>query len=84
MIISVANLFLRLAFILNFWLFTNPGIYGASFNREMSVMFLSALEIYRRGQWNILRMENEHFNNCGKFRAFHEIPVDYPVRKKNY
>jgi hypothetical protein len=79
-IVAVINFLLRVAFVLNFLLFTNAGIYGASFNREMSVLFLSILEIYRRGQWNVLRMENEHLNNVGRFRAFEEIPSDFNCR----
>lgn len=69
-----------MAFILNFWIFTTSASYGASFNREMSVLFLSIMEIYRRGQWNVLRLENEHYNNCGKFRAFKEIPEEYTLQ----
>eukprot|EP00475_Leptophrys_vorax_P036158 TRINITY_DN6058_c0_g1_i2.p1 TRINITY_DN6058_c0_g1~~TRINITY_DN6058_c0_g1_i2.p1 ORF type:complete len:862 (+),score=230.97 TRINITY_DN6058_c0_g1_i2:308-2587(+) len=79
-IVAGVNLLLRLAFVLNFLMFTNAGIYGASFNREMSVWFLSTLEIYRRGQWNVLRMENEHLNNCGNFRAFQEIPPEFTFK----
>jgi len=77
--ISVLNFLLRAAFILNFWMFTNAGIYGANFNREMSIFFLSVIEIYRRGQWNILRMENEHLTNVGNYRATKDIPEDLPV-----
>jgi len=80
---AVVNFFLRVAFVLNFFMFTNSTIYGASFNREMSVWFLSSLEIFRRGQWNILRMENEHLNNCGQFRAFHEIPHEFTFKLGN-
>jgi hypothetical protein len=82
-IVTIINFFLRIAFVLNFLLFTNAGIYGASFNREMSVWFLSILEIYRRGQWNVLRMENEHLNNVGRFRAFEDIPSDCNFRMGN-
>ncbi|BFF93607.1 xenotropic and polytropic retrovirus receptor 1 homolog [Drosophila madeirensis] len=30
-------------------------------------------EITRRFVWNLLRLENEHLNNCGKFRATRDI-----------
>ena len=30
---------------------------------------IAVLEVLRRGQWNLLRLENEHLNNCDKFRA---------------
>ncbi|KAH8273521.1 hypothetical protein KR018_009554 [Drosophila ironensis] len=33
----------------------------------------SLLEITRRFIWNYVRLENEHFTNCGKFRATRDI-----------
>ncbi|XP_043225599.1 xenotropic and polytropic retrovirus receptor 1 homolog isoform X2 [Amphibalanus amphitrite] len=33
------------------------------------------LEIFRRFVWNFFRLENEHLNNCGKFRAVRDISV---------
>lgn len=68
------NFILRMAFIFNFWLFSDPGRYGEDFLREMSVLFLSVLEIHRRSMWNNYRVENEHYNNCEHFRAFADIP----------
>jgi len=35
----------------------------------MSIVF------FRRGHWNIYRIENEHLNNCGRFRAVDEVPL---------
>ncbi|XP_022232922.2 xenotropic and polytropic retrovirus receptor 1 homolog [Drosophila obscura] len=32
-------------------------------------------EITRRFVWNLLRLENEHLNNCGKFRATRDISL---------
>lgn len=29
----------------------------------------TCLEIYRRGCWNFIRLENEHLHNCGDFRV---------------
>ena len=41
-------------------------------------LFLTAfLEILRRAVWNIFRLENEHLNNCGRFRAVQEIPLPF-------
>lgn len=31
--------------------------------------------IFRRFVWNFFRLENEHLNNCGKFRAVRDISV---------
>ncbi|KAJ8959287.1 hypothetical protein NQ318_021972 [Aromia moschata] len=39
------------------------------------VTFLAPLEVFRRFVWNFFRLENEHLNNCGKFRAVRDISV---------
>lgn len=36
---------------------------------------LAAIEILRRCIWNVFRLENEHLNNCGKFRVVHDVPA---------
>jgi len=41
------------------------------------VVIIGIIEIMRRGQWNLYRLENEHLNNCGKFRVTREIPLPY-------
>uniref|UniRef100_A0A336M492 CSON010362 protein n=1 Tax=Culicoides sonorensis TaxID=179676 RepID=A0A336M492_CULSO len=33
------------------------------------------LQVFRRFVWNFFRLENEHLNNCGKFRAVRDISV---------
>jgi hypothetical protein len=33
------------------------------------------VEILRRFLWNFFRLENEHLNNCGKFRAIRDISI---------
>lgn len=33
------------------------------------------IEIFRRFVWNYFRLENEHLNNCGEFRAVRDISV---------
>ncbi|XP_058777329.1 phosphate transporter PHO1 homolog 10-like isoform X2 [Vicia villosa] len=38
------------------------------------ITFISCLEIIRRGIWNFFRLENEHLNNVGNYRAFKSIP----------
>lgn len=55
---------------------------------NLSQLIFGAVEIMRRGFWNIFRMENEQVNNCGKFRcvfegglrgrAILEVPVPFP------
>lgn len=44
-------------------------------HREIFVTILAACEIFRRFVWNFFRLENEHLNNCGEFRAVRDISV---------
>ncbi|KVH96158.1 EXS, C-terminal [Cynara cardunculus var. scolymus] len=37
----------------------------------------SCLEIFRRGVWMFFRLENEHLNNVGKYRAFKSVPLPF-------
>ncbi|XP_066370748.1 phosphate transporter PHO1-3 [Miscanthus floridulus] len=66
------NLVLRLA-----WLQTviHPNI--GSLDSRVTLFFLAALEVIRRGQWNFYRLENEHLNNAGKFRAVKVVPLPF-------
>jgi hypothetical protein len=42
---------------------------------DLMVSILAPLEVFRRFVWNFFRLENEHLNNCGKFRAVRDISV---------
>ena len=42
---------------------------------DVMVSILSPLEVFRRFIWNFFRLENEHLNNCGNFRAVRDISV---------
>jgi len=33
-----------------------------------------------RWNWNFFRLENEHLNNCGQFRAIKDIPLPFRIR----
>ncbi|KAG0246924.1 hypothetical protein BGX31_005412 [Mortierella sp. GBA43] len=44
---------------------------------------LALVEVLRRWQWNFFRLENEHLNNCGQFRAIKDIPLPFHIRVKN-
>ncbi|KAK1401322.1 hypothetical protein POM88_000927 [Heracleum sosnowskyi] len=46
-------------------------------NVYFGAMVLNVLEIIRRGIWNFFRLENEHLNNVGKYRAFKSIPLPF-------
>ncbi|KAF9953799.1 hypothetical protein BGZ72_005133 [Mortierella alpina] len=41
---------------------------------------LALLEVLRRWVWNFFRLENEHLNNCGQFRAIKDIPLPFHIR----
>lgn len=45
-------------------------------NAEMKSLIVSILEVYRRSQWSLFRVENENANNPEQYRAVLEIP-DY-------
>ncbi|XP_071713702.1 phosphate transporter PHO1-like [Rutidosis leptorrhynchoides] len=38
---------------------------------------LASLEVIRRGHWNYYRLENEHLNNVGKYRAVKTVPLPF-------
>ncbi|KAG0301670.1 hypothetical protein BGZ98_008143 [Dissophora globulifera] len=40
---------------------------------------LAFIEILRRWVWNFFRLENEHLNNCGQFRAIKDIPLPFHI-----
>jgi len=49
--------------------------FGSPIPMEIVVTIFSCLEVIRRFIWNFFRLENEHLNNCGKFRAVRDISV---------
>ncbi|KAG6759692.1 hypothetical protein POTOM_036177 [Populus tomentosa] len=66
------NLILRLA-----WLQT---VLHSSFEHvdyRVTGLFLASLEVIRRGLWNFYRLENEHLNNAGNFRAVKTVPLPF-------
>ncbi|XP_056148786.1 xenotropic and polytropic retrovirus receptor 1-like isoform X2 [Lampris incognitus] len=42
---------------------------------DILATILAPLEVFRRFVWNFFRLENEHLNNCGEFRAVRDISV---------
>ncbi|XP_074329802.1 LOW QUALITY PROTEIN: phosphate transporter PHO1 homolog 1-like [Apium graveolens] len=66
------NLVLRLA-----WLQTVLHYNFGSIDHRITGLILAALEVIRRGQWNFYRLENEHLNNAGKFRAVKIVPLPF-------
>ncbi|XP_069698785.1 solute carrier family 53 member 1-like [Periplaneta americana] len=66
----VEDLILRFGWALNLSLTT-----FAEVQHDIMICVLSPLEVFRRFVWNFFRLENEHLNNCGKFRAVRDISV---------
>ncbi|XP_052882679.1 phosphate transporter PHO1 homolog 7-like isoform X2 [Gossypium arboreum] len=51
--------------------------FKVSLHRETLAAIVASLEIIHRGIWNFFRLENEHLNNFGKFRAFKSVPLPF-------
>ncbi|XP_063369071.1 solute carrier family 53 member 1 [Cydia amplana] len=66
----VEDFVLRFIWIVSFLLTDNGYV-----SNETMVSVLAPLEVFRRFIWNFFRLENEHLNNCGKFRAVRDISV---------
>jgi hypothetical protein len=55
----VLNAFLRIN-----WIFLiSPSYWGILIDGRILAILFAILEVYRRFQWNLFRMENEHLNN---------------------
>lgn len=46
-----------------------------SFENFLVFFCFIAKLFFRRFVWNFFRLENEHLNNCGKFRAVRDISI---------
>uniref|UniRef100_A0A3Q0QY03 Xenotropic and polytropic retrovirus receptor 1b n=1 Tax=Amphilophus citrinellus TaxID=61819 RepID=A0A3Q0QY03_AMPCI len=68
----VEDVLLRFAWILTVSLTTFLKFDGIS---DILATVLAPLEVFRRFVWNFFRLENEHLNNCGEFRAVRDISV---------
>ncbi|TYI33482.1 hypothetical protein ES332_A04G136200v1 [Gossypium tomentosum] len=51
--------------------------FKVSLHRETLAAIVASLEIIHRGIWIFFRLENEHLNNFGKFRAFKSVPLPF-------
>ncbi|PIN14304.1 putative small molecule transporter [Handroanthus impetiginosus] len=68
----VLNFFLRVA-----WLETVMRFNFGMFESRLIDFSLASLEVIRRGHWNYYRLENEHLNNVGEFRAVKAVPLPF-------
>ncbi|XAR55887.1 hypothetical protein NMG60_11036120 [Bertholletia excelsa] len=68
----ISNIILRFTWLQLMLKFNVRSLHG----KTVSSIF-SFLEILRRGIWNFFRLENEHLNNVGKYRAFKSVPLPF-------
>lgn len=66
----IEDLFLRFIWMISFILVEMKLISG-----DLLTSITAPLEVFRRFVWNFFRLENEHLNNCGKFRAVRDISI---------
>ncbi|KAL9651505.1 hypothetical protein ABK040_001451 [Willaertia magna] len=66
-----------------FWLFVLllKQFYGSYLTDQWIGFVFGLVEVLRRFQWNCIRLENEHLNNVGEFRATNEIPLPFEISK---
>uniref|UniRef100_A0A673BBD6 Xenotropic and polytropic retrovirus receptor 1b n=1 Tax=Sphaeramia orbicularis TaxID=375764 RepID=A0A673BBD6_9TELE len=68
----VEDVLLRFSWTLTVTLSTLSSYHGIS---DILATILAPMEVFRRFVWNFFRLENEHLNNCGEFRAVRDISV---------
>ncbi|XP_013593906.1 PREDICTED: phosphate transporter PHO1 homolog 2-like isoform X3 [Brassica oleracea var. oleracea] len=71
-IAMILNVVLRFA-----WLQTVLDFEIKFLHTQTVLVVVACLEIIRRGIWNFFRLENEHLNNVGKYRAFKSVPLPF-------
>ncbi|CAO3597875.1 unnamed protein product [Absidia cylindrospora] len=57
---------------------------GMIYNSQTISFFTAILEAFRRIVWNFFRLENEHLNNCGHYRAIKEIPLPFVLNETTH
>ncbi|CAF1072848.1 unnamed protein product [Rotaria sp. Silwood1] len=87
----VENVLFRFAWVINIFIYFDE--HSAEYSDVIGFCF-GFVEIFRRFIWNFFRLENEHLNNCGQFRAVRDISIspmstgidykliDYKLRKQ--
>ncbi|XP_015437089.1 PREDICTED: xenotropic and polytropic retrovirus receptor 1 homolog [Dufourea novaeangliae] len=66
----IEDFILRFAWIASFGLVESGYV-----SSDLMTSIVAPLEVFRRFVWNFFRLENEHLNNCGKFRAVRDISI---------
>ncbi|KAK1360742.1 hypothetical protein POM88_045216 [Heracleum sosnowskyi] len=71
-LLQALNIVLRVA-----WLETVMKFNLGIIESRLLDFFLASLEVSRRGHWNFYRLENEHLNNSGNYRAVKAVPLPF-------
>jgi len=74
------DVFLRFAWSIEFYL--KSYVLTSPIHKEIISTVFKSLEVFRRFIWNFFRLENEHLNNCGEFRAVRDISIN-PLREED-
>ena len=69
----IEDTILRFAWLAHYFLKTN--VWQSAIGHAVLTTAFGLLEILRRFVWNFFRLENEHLNNCGEFRAVRDISI---------
>jgi len=73
----MADLFMRFS-----WAFPlSVQFFEKKVEYDILLFFTSSIEVFRRAMWNLLRLENEHLGNCGRYRTTKAIPNLLPILK---
>ncbi|CBY13913.1 unnamed protein product [Oikopleura dioica] len=67
----IQDILFRFAWIAKYFI----GINTSSGLGQVWTSLFAVIELIRRFVWNFFRLENEHLNNCGEFRAVREISL---------
>ncbi|XP_029355931.1 xenotropic and polytropic retrovirus receptor 1a isoform X3 [Echeneis naucrates] len=71
----IEDVILRFAWTIQISLTTMTSMNQTHSVGDIMATVLAPLEVFRRFVWNFFRLENEHLNNCGEFRAVRDISV---------
>ena len=72
-LISILDFFLRFL-----WLITlSPEVINAFIRPESLSIILSSLEIFRRGMWNLIRVEYKHFEISKEFKVTNDVELPF-------
>lgn len=74
------DVLLRFAWSIEFYL--KSFALSSPIHKEIISTVFKSLEVFRRFIWNFFRLENEHLNNCGEFRAVRDISIN-PLREED-